>query len=333
MLAELIERRGADALDLAARQGGLQHAGRVDGALGSAGADQRMELVDEENDVLGLDDLLHHDLEALLELAAVLGARDERAEVEGHHAAVQDVLRHVGADDALGKALHDRCFADAGLADDDGIVLGPAGEYLEHPVDLVLPADHGVELAALGKLGEVPAELVEGGGGALFRRDLSGCAAQVIDDQLARSEQVHTEAPEDLAADPFLLADEAEEKVLAADIIVAEQPRFLYGIFEHFLGAGGEGDIAEGEGVAARGEVALHFHAHLVDVNARLAQDRHRDAVLLAEGAQQNVLRTEVIVLEPFRLFPGVDDDLPSPFRELLEHHPGTAFSKMATDD
>jgi hypothetical protein len=35
-----------------------------------------MELVDEQDDVVGLNDLLHDDLETLLELAAVLGSRD-----------------------------------------------------------------------------------------------------------------------------------------------------------------------------------------------------------------------------------------------------------------
>ena len=38
---------GADAAQLAARQGGLQQVGGVDGALGRAGADQGVELVDE----------------------------------------------------------------------------------------------------------------------------------------------------------------------------------------------------------------------------------------------------------------------------------------------
>ena len=40
------------------------------------------ELVDEQDDVAALGDLLHHLLEALLELAAVLGARDQGGQVE-----------------------------------------------------------------------------------------------------------------------------------------------------------------------------------------------------------------------------------------------------------
>ena len=82
VLPVLVERRRADRLQLAARQRRLQDRGRVDRALGGAGADQVVELVDEEDDVAALGDLLHHLLQALLELAAVLGAGDQRGQVE-----------------------------------------------------------------------------------------------------------------------------------------------------------------------------------------------------------------------------------------------------------
>jgi hypothetical protein len=51
VLAVLVEGGRADALDLAAREGGLQHVRRVDRAFGAAGADERVQLVDEEDDV------------------------------------------------------------------------------------------------------------------------------------------------------------------------------------------------------------------------------------------------------------------------------------------
>ena len=92
VLAVLVERRGADALQLAARQRRLEDVGRVDRALGRAGPDERVELIDEEDRVVGVAQLLDDLLEPLLELAAVLGAGDERADVEGEDALVeQDV--------------------------------------------------------------------------------------------------------------------------------------------------------------------------------------------------------------------------------------------------
>ena len=51
VLAVLVHGGGADGLQLAARQRRLEDAGRVDGALGGAGADEVVELVDEQDDV------------------------------------------------------------------------------------------------------------------------------------------------------------------------------------------------------------------------------------------------------------------------------------------
>ncbi len=127
VLAELVERGRADALQLAARQRRLEDVGRVDGALGRAGTDERVQLVDEEDGVVGAAQLLDDLLEALLELAAVLGAGHQRADVQRQHALVGQRLRDVTGDDALGEALGDGGLADAGLADEGRVVLAFAG--------------------------------------------------------------------------------------------------------------------------------------------------------------------------------------------------------------
>ncbi len=75
---------------------------------------------------LGLGDLLQDGLQPVLELAAVLGAGDQRADVERDHAPVAQRLGHVAGDDPLGEALDDRGLADAGLADQHGVVLRAA---------------------------------------------------------------------------------------------------------------------------------------------------------------------------------------------------------------
>jgi hypothetical protein len=73
-----------------------------------------VELVDEQDDVAALGDLLHHLLEALLELAAVLRAGDQGRQVERVDLLALQQLRHVGVRDALGEALDDGGLADAG---------------------------------------------------------------------------------------------------------------------------------------------------------------------------------------------------------------------------
>ena len=75
VLAVLVERGGADHAQLAAGEHRLDHVAGVHRALGAAGADDGVDLVDERDDLAGrVGDLLEHGLQPLLELAAVLRA-------------------------------------------------------------------------------------------------------------------------------------------------------------------------------------------------------------------------------------------------------------------
>ena len=142
VLAVLVERGRAHAAELAAGQGGLEHVGRVHRALRRARADQRVQLVDEADDLpFALGDLAQDGLQAVLELAAVLGARHHGPDVDGEQALALEPFRHVAAHDALGEALDDGGLADAGLADEHGVVLGPPGEHLDDAADLLVPPD------------------------------------------------------------------------------------------------------------------------------------------------------------------------------------------------
>ena len=150
VLAVLVERRRADGAQLAAREHRLQQVGGVDGALRGARADDRVQLVEEQHDLAaGVLDLLEDGLQALLELAAILRAGEQRADVQRDDAPVAQRLGDVAGDDALGEALDDRGLADAGLADQDGVVLRAAAEDLDDAADLVVAADDRVELAVV----------------------------------------------------------------------------------------------------------------------------------------------------------------------------------------
>ena len=148
VLAVLVERGRADAVQLAAGEHRLEHVAGVHRALGRAGADHGVQLVDEQQDpALGGLDLLQHRLQPLLELAAVLRARDQRAHVEGEDRPVLQPLGHVAADDPLRQPLDDRGLADARVADQHRVVLRLARQDLDHAADLGVAADHRVELA------------------------------------------------------------------------------------------------------------------------------------------------------------------------------------------
>ena len=83
VLAVFIERRRPDAVHLATRQRRFQHIAGINRALGLAGPDHRVQLVDEHDDApLVLGDFLQDGLQALLELTAILGPGQQRRHVQ-----------------------------------------------------------------------------------------------------------------------------------------------------------------------------------------------------------------------------------------------------------
>ena len=83
VLAVLVEGRRPDRVQLAAGEHRLEQVAGVHRAFGRAGADDGVQLVDEQDHpALGVLDLLEHGLETLLELASELRAGNQRAQVE-----------------------------------------------------------------------------------------------------------------------------------------------------------------------------------------------------------------------------------------------------------
>ena len=162
VLAVLVQRCRAYAMQLAPCEHRFEQIARVHRAVGLARADYGVQLVDEEDDApFALADLVQHRLQPFLELAAEFRPRDERAHIQGEDGLVLQPLRDVAAHYALRKPLHDSRLAHAGLAYEDGIVLGLAREDTDDVPYLVVPADDGVELLLFRAFHEVETVLVE----------------------------------------------------------------------------------------------------------------------------------------------------------------------------
>src|SRR5579864_4850317 len=122
-----------------------------------------MQLVDEQHDLaLRVGNLLQHGLETLLEFATILRARHQRAEVEPDNALVLQAFGDVTPDDAARQAFDDGGLADAGFTDEHGVVLGAARKYLDDAADLLVAADHRIQLAFTGEVREVAPVALEG---------------------------------------------------------------------------------------------------------------------------------------------------------------------------
>ena len=145
VLAVLIKRGGADAMQFAPRQHRLEQVGRIHGAISFSGAQQLVHFVDEQNDrAVRAFDFVEHAFETFFELAAVLCASDQCAEVEADDAAVLEAFGDVTGDDAPRKALNDGRLADAGLTDQHRVVLCAPREHLDDAPDLFVTADNRI---------------------------------------------------------------------------------------------------------------------------------------------------------------------------------------------
>ena len=162
ILAIFLVGRRADAAQHALRERRLEQIGGIHrAARRRAGADDGVDFVDEQNRVLVLLDLLHHLLEALLEVAAIARAGEQRAHVEREHRRVGEHLGHRAIDDLTGEAFGDRRLADAGFADQQRIVLLPAAQDLDGALHFGLAADQRIDPAILRLLVEVDAVGIE----------------------------------------------------------------------------------------------------------------------------------------------------------------------------
>ena len=150
-------------MQLATRQGGLEHIARIHGAFGLARAHHGVQLVNKNNGLaFVLGQVFEHIFQALFKLAAKLGPRQERGHVQRQHALALERIGHFTGHDALGQPLNNRGFSHTGLTNEHRVVLGAALQHLNSAADFVVAPNHRVKLAHAGALGQVHAVFLQG---------------------------------------------------------------------------------------------------------------------------------------------------------------------------
>ena len=298
------------------------------------GTHQRVQLVDEEHDVLVLGDLVHDRLEPLLELAPVLGAGDDGRHVEREDPMVPQDIGALPAGDEQRQPFDDGRLAHARLPDQHRVVLLPAGQDLHDPLDLRGPPDGRVQLALGGELGEVAAEVIQRRSlGLLFRLGRGaglGCrglrlrhvAAQQPQGLRARLLQAHARVGQHLGGDALLFPEQTQQEVLGAHVGVVQLPGLGHGQLQHLLGPRGVRQVGPDGG--ARFPLLdrlLDLLLDLLEVDVEVGQDRGGDAFALANQAQEDVLGAHVFVVQTGSLLPGHLKDLADPIGEIVAVH------------
>ena len=309
---------GADALDLAPGKRGLEDVRRVEGALGGTGADQRVDLVDEDDHVIGRRQLGDDSLEPLFELAAVLRAGHHQRQVQGEKALLEQRRRHLAVDDPGGEPLDDGSLAHAGLAEQHRIVLAAPREYLDHPLELGLATDQRVEDPPLGHLGQVSGELVEEGRLLLLR----GQGAPLVDVHrvLADGVQAHAPIGKKARGGAVFQPQQAQQDVLGADVGVHQALGFLFGVLEDLVRFRAERDLDRGGELLAGRPALLELGLQHVHGNVGPREQLAGRFLAFLEQAEQQMLGQDLLDALLARLVAGKEEDAFRLLGKLFEH-------------
>ena len=288
VLAVLVEGGGTDAAQFTAGQHGLEQIAGIHGPVCRARTHNRVDFVDEEHHLPRAGrDLLQHGLEAFFEFTAILRPCNESTHIEGNQLAVLQGRRHVTIHDALRQAFHDGRFANAGLANQHGVVLGAAREDLYGAPDFVVPANHGVQLPLARRRAQIAPELLQRlvGGLRLPAGDFAGATHR-----LDGLQQCLAPGPKRLddrcAAAP--VTPHRQEQVLDGNKVVAKRFALLLSPLQH------RGQPAAEIHVQRRTAEARQLRQGLLQaladrshVNIRFLQQLRREPLLLQQGMEQ----------------------------------------------
>ena len=327
ILAVLVHRGGADAVQFAARQHGLEQIARVHGALGLARAHNSMQFVDEEDDLaFAFLHFIEHGLEPFLELAPVFGPGDKRAHVQGEEFAALEALGHVALDDAEGQAFHDGGFAHARFADEHRIVLGAPRKNADHPADFRVAADDRVHLALARRVHQVA---------RIFAQGLEGVLGIGAGHARAAAQLFHG-LDEARAGDVVFLEHLAQgrgrlhfgqrgKKMIHADVFVLHPPGLVLGFAQNLGQTRGDHDLGGVHAAAGnRGPLAqrgFQGHGQSLGLDAHMFQNTGDNALFLLHQGQRQMFGVRLLMAHARRDGLCLADGLPGFFRKLVDIH------------
>ena len=144
-------------------------------------------------------------------------------------------------------------------------------------------------------------------------------------------DEVGAELDEHLGGDALALADEAEEDVLGADVVVAELQCLAQRQLEDLLGARRERDVARRRRAALADDL-FDLVAHGLERDAEALERLGRDAFAFVDEPEQDVLGADVAVVQQAGFFLGEHHDPPCPVGEAFKHGGSVSASTDRVD-
>ena len=194
--------------------------------------------------------------------------------------------------DAQCQSFHNRRFSYSGFANQHRVVLRPAGKYLNYPANLLIPADHRIELSLLRSIDEVnPVTLQR----LVLVLGMLVCDARAAAQFLECRQNI-------LIADTTELQDvlsratdfhQRQQQVFGGNEFILHRLRFALGGCQHL------GQILAHFGCRAATDAGImlqfgfeHF-LELPAVDTNLLQDRHDNPLRLAQHGREKMKRVD----------------------------------------
>ena len=162
-------------------------------------------------------------------------------------------------------------------------------------------------------------------------RSVRHVVPQQVQDFFADVFQLQAQVHEDLGRHAFLLAQQAEQQVLGADVVVVEVAGFLDGVLDDLLGPRRLRQLAHGDHVRAGLDDLLDLEADLAQVDVEVLQDVGGDAGAFLDQAEEDVLGADVLVVEALGLLVGQLHHLAGPVGEAFVHASRLRFPNRPT--
>ena len=247
-----------------------------------------------------LDEIVQHGFQTLFEFAAKFGAGDQRAHVERQQTLALHAFRHFAVDDALRQTFDDGGFTDAGFADQHRIVLGAALQYLNGAANFVVAADHRIELALFGTLGQID--------GVFLQRLTLFLGVGIV--HLLAAAHFSMDCLERTLGDTGLTQRVAEAPLSSraastnSSLEMYWSPRFCASLSVRFSSARGRWRSAHRRPrlpPAAASPGLAQLRAQLVDIDVGLGEQRPHGAALLIEQRDHHMQRLDELMVTAHR--------------------------------
>ena len=327
VLPVLVQRRRPHTLQLPTAQRRLDDVARIHRPFRRPRTHNRVQFVNEQNHVLVPPDLIHHRLDPLLKLPAVLRPRHHQRQIQRDHFLVPQDLRHVPNHNLLRQSFHNRRLAHPSLTNQHRIVLRPAAQDLNHALNLIRTPNHRVHLPLRGNLRQIPpkrlqrrrlpflpatlAPRLRRTTGflesfvfrlAFLRREIR---IEFLQNLVPRPLNVHLKALQHLRRHTLTLTQQSQQDVLRPHITVIQRTRLFTRQRQHLLHPRRVRNVPHHLLLLSAPHLLLHFHPHGLKIQPQLLQDVDSNTLPQLDEAEQKMLSPHIVVIEAVRLLAG----------------------------